>query len=110
MWEDDMHNDRAHCVRTDSVAAFGRTLQDVQACSASHRLHVCICMCFDTRTVPKCACVCLPQVCDVSSLASVSAFAKEWCAAARPLHLLVNNAGVLVRGSAPHLAASQAAA
>jgi len=38
----------------------------------------------------------LLQVCDVSSLASVSAFASEWLAAQRPLHLLVNNAGVLV--------------
>jgi NAD(P)-dependent dehydrogenase (short-subunit alcohol dehydrogenase family) len=36
------------------------------------------------------------QVCDVSSLASVAAFAAEWLAASRPLHLLVNNAGVLV--------------
>lgn len=35
-------------------------------------------------------------VCDVSSLESVAAFAADWLAAARPLHLLVNNAGVLL--------------
>lgn len=32
----------------------------------------------------------------MSSLDSVAAFAADWLAAARPLHLLVNNAGVLV--------------
>eukprot|EP00775_Hariotina_reticulata_P012698 gene12698-12829_t len=35
-------------------------------------------------------------VCDVSSLASVAEFAADWVAAGRPLHLLVNNAGVLL--------------
>lgn len=36
------------------------------------------------------------QVCDVSSLSSVAAFASDWLSSQRPLHLLVNNAGVLV--------------
>jgi NAD(P)-dependent dehydrogenase (short-subunit alcohol dehydrogenase family) len=35
------------------------------------------------------------QVCDVSSLAAVSALVKEWEAAQRPVHVLVNNAGWL---------------
>jgi hypothetical protein len=51
-------------------------------------------------TLSPCLCRSVPavtfQVCDVSSLASVAAFAAEWLAASRPLHLLVNNAGVLV--------------
>ncbi|KAG2452436.1 hypothetical protein HYH02_002679 [Chlamydomonas schloesseri] len=36
------------------------------------------------------------QVCDVSSLASVNGLVREWEAAGRPLHVLVNNAGILV--------------
>ncbi|PNH05887.1 Dehydrogenase/reductase SDR family member 12 [Tetrabaena socialis] len=36
------------------------------------------------------------QVCDVSSLAAVKSLAAEWEAAGRQLHLLVNNAGILV--------------
>lgn len=39
------------------------------------------------------------EVCDVSSLASIAAFADAWLAAQRPLHILVNNAGVLVSGA-----------
>jgi NAD(P)-dependent dehydrogenase (short-subunit alcohol dehydrogenase family) len=69
-------------------------------------MHVCMCMCVDKKTLSKCACVAATQVCDVSSLASVSAFASEWRAAARPLYLLVNNAGVLVCGT-QHLATAQ---
>ncbi|KAG2495647.1 hypothetical protein HYH03_006247 [Edaphochlamys debaryana] len=41
------------------------------------------------------------QLCDVSSLASVSALVREWEAAGRPLHLLVNNAGVLLHEYTP---------
>ncbi|KAG2424345.1 hypothetical protein HXX76_014554 [Chlamydomonas incerta] len=36
------------------------------------------------------------QVCDVSSLAAVNGLVREWEAAGRPLHVLVNNAGILV--------------
>ncbi|KXZ55487.1 hypothetical protein GPECTOR_2g1036 [Gonium pectorale] len=36
------------------------------------------------------------QVCDVSSLASVDSLVREWEVAGRPLHVLVNNAGILV--------------
>jgi dehydrogenase/reductase SDR family protein 12 len=36
------------------------------------------------------------QICDLSSLQSIRAFAKRYCASGRPLHCLVNNAGVLM--------------
>jgi NAD(P)-dependent dehydrogenase (short-subunit alcohol dehydrogenase family) len=39
----------------------------------------------------------LPQVVDVSSLSSIATFTRDFVATGQPLHLLVNNAGVLVR-------------
>ncbi|MEW5311727.1 MAG: hypothetical protein WDW38_003415 [Sanguina aurantia] len=44
---------------------------------------------------PCCVCLC-HQVCDVSSLKSVMALAADFQASSEPLHLLVNNAGVMV--------------
>ncbi|GFR41790.1 hypothetical protein Agub_g2553 [Astrephomene gubernaculifera] len=41
------------------------------------------------------------QLCDVSSLASIHQLVRQWEAAGRPLHLLVNNAGILVHDYAP---------
>ena len=38
------------------------------------------------------------QLLDVASQASVRAFAHQWTAARRPLHVLVNNAGVFSFG------------
>lgn len=39
------------------------------------------------------------QVCDISSMQSISAFVTEFNASGSPLHVLVNNAGVLVSAS-----------
>ncbi|EFJ45998.1 hypothetical protein VOLCADRAFT_82077 [Volvox carteri f. nagariensis] len=41
------------------------------------------------------------QVCDVSSLASIDSLIREWEAANRPLHVLINNAGILVHEFQP---------
>ncbi|GLC47740.1 hypothetical protein PLESTB_000020700 [Pleodorina starrii] len=41
------------------------------------------------------------QVCDVSSLASINSLVREWEAAGRQLHLLINNAGILVHEFVP---------
>ncbi|GLI68163.1 hypothetical protein VaNZ11_012502 [Volvox africanus] len=41
------------------------------------------------------------QVCDVSSLASIESLVREWEAANRPLHVLINNAGILVHEFIP---------
>ena len=48
------------------------------------------------RRRPRCPCRALRQVCDVSSLQDVRALAEEWKQSGRPLHVLVNNAGVMV--------------
>ena len=37
-------------------------------------------------------------MCDVSSLSSIDALVRDWEASGRALHVLVNNAGVLVGG------------
>lgn len=66
-----------------------------------HRLTICCALFQCLRHLTLSLLLVLPvsprQVCDVSSLESVAAFAADWLASSRPLHLLVNNAGVLVR-------------
>lgn len=42
------------------------------------------------------------SVCDISSLESVRSFAAEHERSGKPLHVLINNAGILVR-LRPHL-------
>ena len=52
------------------------------------------------RPYARTACALQVEQLDVCSLASVSDFAARWGASERPLHVLINNAGVMSYGCA----------